>query len=48
MQLMNAVQRMITEPKDAAAFASHAADHLAALAHAIADEAAEKAKKQDS
>ena len=48
MQLMNAVQRMISEPKDAAAFAAHAADHLTALAHAIADEAAKKARDDES
>lgn len=46
MLLMSAVQRMISEPKDAAAFASHAADHLTALSHAIADEAAEKAAEK--
>ncbi|MBI2394542.1 MAG: hypothetical protein HYV09_33540 [Deltaproteobacteria bacterium] len=43
-KLMNSIQRMLGEPRDAAAFASHAADHLTELAHAIADEAAEKAR----
>jgi len=45
MQLMSSIQRMISEPKDAAAFAAHAADHLTQLAHAIADEAAAKVRE---